>query len=221
MIDLIMAEFGTEKLEPALSSMSRYFPKLNLILYSDKEHTKYETNIVKSLYPGHPREGFRNNDYYKVLGLLKSKAEVAISIDSDMFVCTSGVKSLIFLVQKFGLCLPANPRWLVGVDGVKGTDGDYDVGEDGSGGNGFANNMSPIAFSTNDSMYRNLLEAYCNEMIDNPVRGPLVMWRAMWRTGVHPYLLPPQWCVCQEHCGIGNEIILHVGHDKVRRAYNL
>jgi len=47
------------------------------------------------------------------------------------------------------------------------------------------------------------------------------MWRAVYQTEVAPYILPPQWCVCAENVGIGNEIILHIGHDKVREFYGV
>ena len=71
------------------------------------------------------------------------------------------------------------------------------------------------------------MEEYVNEMQIHPVRGPLAMWRASWKSGVNPYMLPLQWCVCPPHHGeanlllneTGNEIMIHVGHDIVKNFY--
>ena len=56
-------------------------------------------------------------------------------------------------------------------------------------------------------------------MLANPMRGPLAWWQAMWDTGLTPLILPPQWCVCEKHIGIGGEIMLHHGHAAVKRHY--
>ena len=137
-----------------------------------------------------------------------------------MFILNSEALTLIPMTKKFGVCLPANPRFLVNIDGNIGADGNMSRQYDDSNGNGFANNMSPISFDTSNPRARSLLEEYCNQMENNPVRGPLAMWRAQWETGVNPYLLPYQWCVCKSHCGIGNEIMLHVGHKEVAEYYS-
>ena len=138
-----------------------------------------------------------------------------------MFIYSDEIYSILNFAKKFGICIPANPRMLVKIDGIKGADANYSIIEDGSCGNGFAYNMSPIVFYTKNENARTLLEEYCEIMKENPARGPLNMWRAVWKTGVNPHLLPFQWCVCAEHCAIGNEIILHVGHDKVKKQYNI
>lgn len=237
-INLVMAEFGEDRanagdgdlkrfnrLDPTLSTMLKYFPDLKLTVYSDfdinVDFSNVEIKKVKSIFDKNQRRyGNRCNDYYKVLGLLESKTEVAVCIDSDMSVCSIDVKALISLVNKFGVCMPPNPRLLVKIDGIKGADGNYGSDEDETFGTGFAYNMSPICFNTNNKRARELLEVYCSEMQLNPTRGPLAMWRAVWRTGINPYLLPFQWCVCKEHCAIGNEIILHVGHSEIKKYYD-
>jgi hypothetical protein len=112
-------------------------------------------------------------------------------------------------------------------DGQRGLDADYQLEEDGSRGNGMANNMSPICLDTKSERGRKLMEEYVNEMQIHPVRGPLAMWRASWKSGVNPYMLPLQWCVCPPHHGdanlllneTGNEIMIHVGHDIVKNFY--
>ena len=240
-VNLVMAEFGVsrnnaggnnlsnnDRLNPSLDSFLRVFQNkdtdVSVTVYTD-QHREDTDNIkyIKKdpIYdPRHPRFGWRCNDYYKVLALLESDADIAISLDSDMFVLNSQALTLLDITKKFGVCLPANPRSLVKIDGNIGIDGNRSGHYDSSKGNGFANNMSPIGFDTSSPRARILLEEYCRQMKNDPVRGPLAMWRAQWESGVNPYLLPYQWCVCKSHCGIGNEIILHVGHKEIAEYYS-
>ena len=45
------------------------------------------------------------------------------------------------------------------------------------------------------------------------------MWRAIWKRGWNPYILPFQWCVCDMSVGINDVICLHTGHQKVADYY--
>jgi hypothetical protein len=56
-------------------------------------------------------------------------------------------------------------------------------------------------------------------MLERPVRGPIAWARAMFATGITPLILPPQWCVCERHIGIGGEIMIHEGHEAAKRHY--
>jgi len=236
MLHLIMCEFGSERknagwadlpaqrLDPTLSSTFEYFPNLRLTIYTDcvKEFdTGPIPTEVKIVTPSfdkeHPRYGWRCTNYYRAVGLLESTAEVAVYMDSDMKVVSDRVRALIPLTERFGICLPANPRLLVGVDGTVGADTDYVIGEDDSLGTGFACNMTPIAFATKDPRGRALLECFRDTYRR---RGPLSMWRAIWKSGIHPYLLPFQWCVCKSYVGLDDPIILHWGHWEVADYYS-
>ena len=238
-IELVMAEFGpnrvniggntfdgSQRLDPTLTTFTKYFDDVSLTLYTDADFeivTDIPVNIIKvdnAIYDkGIYRYGSKCNDYYKVKGLLESKADYAISMDSDMYVVNDEVKTLLPLTEKFGVCLPENPRLQVRFDGIRGMDADYNLGEDSTRGNGMSNNMSPISFFTKSENGRKLLEHYCKEMEVHPVRGPLAMWRAIWKSGVNPYMLPFQWCVCDMSVGISDVIILHTGHKKVSDYY--
>jgi len=222
-----MQLFEEDRLNPSLNSFLNVFAnsehQINVTVYTDQDFQ--DTDLIKFIKkkpffdPEHPRFGWRSNDYYKVLALLESPADLAISLDSDMYVASREALSIIALTKKFGICLPANPRNLVKIDGNIGSDGNRSRVYDESSGNGFANNMSPISFDPANSRARILLEEYCKLMQNDPVRGPLAMWRASWNSGVNPYFLPYQWCVCKSHVGIGNEIMLHVGHREVAQFY--
>ena len=220
-ITFVFAEFGDNiDLNPSFQSLQKYFPKAKYVLYTDKfiNIKNVITKKVDGIFDkNHKRYGWRANDYWKVKGLLEADTEYAISFDTDMKIVSDDIKTILPLTKRFGCCLPANPRLLVKIDNTKGQDGDkkFNIIK----GNGFIPNMSPITFYTSDKKTRKLLELYVDSMKSNPLRGPVKMWRAIWSSDCNPYLLPFQWCVCEEHLGIGNEIILHVGHDKVKNYY--
>jgi hypothetical protein len=223
-VELILAQFATfaDRVQPSLASFKQYFPEAFVTLYTDgSQIAPAGIDIVRRVRPpfagDDQRYGWRSSDLYKVTGLLESQADIAIAVDCDMFIVSDDVRTLIPLTQRFGVCLPANPRLLVKTDTLIGTDTDGRLDE--TLGCGFALNSSPIALSRRHTAAREFLEAFRREMVNNPVRAPLALWRASWTCGFAPYLLPFQWCVCQEHVGVGGEIILHMGHEKVRTFY--
>ena len=168
---------------------------------------------AKELFEG-DRKGWRMHDYWQAKNIL-SADNIGIAFDGDMTIVSDKVKDIIPLVKKFGICLPANPRYLVGIDADIGADGgEIEIGT------GYAMNCGIIALDTSNKRAVKLVEKYCELMLKKPERGTLVWWRAMWETGITPCLLPPQWCVCREDIGIGNEIILHTGHSKVTKYYD-
>ena len=209
-LEILFAEFNG-KFKPDIDNIKHYFPEAKVSVYTESE--------CNSLFEQESQfYGYYMNDYWKVEKLLSSEAEIAISLDADIKIVSEDIRVLLTLTKKFGLCLPANPRKLVKIDTDIGSHSDGKLDE--TKGLGYAFNMSPIAFNTKDTRARRILEEYCQIMIANPVRGPLAMWRAVYKLGYFPCLLPPQWCVCAEDVGIGNEIILHLGHTKVRDYYN-
>lgn len=224
MITLVFAQFGkrADNLNPSLDSFKKHFPDSKCVLYSDVDVKieGVETKVVNPPYDkNHKRYGHRCNDLYKAVGLLEASTEYAIALDSDMLIVSDQVKTLLPLTKGFDLCLPVNPRFMVKVDSGCGEDSDKKLDE--TEGSGLITNMSPISFYTSSSKFQVLLAFYKSEMLNNVVRGPIAMWRAIWRKQLFPCILPPQWCVCAEHCGVGNEIILHYGHHQVRRHYKV
>jgi len=244
-LEIVFAEFGEERrnagggdlpvdarLEPSLGSVRAHFPEARVTLYTDADPLKQTPGVEVVDCSGHwheaehPRKSWRLADYYKVLGLTRSRSEVAISLDSDMMIVDARARVLLDLTLRFGMCIPANPRHLVKIDGRSPDyDGDYETGEDPSEGLGQAYNMSPIALRTDSEPHRRLLAAYLEEMEARPARGPLAMWRAVWRTGVVPYVLPPQWCVCNADIrpysdrDLVEPLVLHAGHQPVVDRY--
>ena len=248
-LEIIFAEFGDRsisnqkwvgnlgRLNPTYSQVKKYFPNAKLTCYTDNsdmldEYDDVEIRLVdeeankkfdKSYREGSGKLkwGFHCCDYYQIQGLLNSKADVAISMDSDLVFASDGVKSLIPIIKKFGICAPTNERQLVKNDGIytRGNDGDYHIGEDESMGNLLTYDLWWIGYHTKDSRGRKWLKEFCRLMETNPKRGPLQLSRAAWNTGVYPYSMPIQFGVGSGHIGCGNEIILHVGHTNVQDYY--
>ncbi len=220
-IEVIFAEFGVVDLE--IQHFRNYFPDAFFTLFTDIPQIPPGFDAVhrvsRPFQIDDPRYGHHMNDYWQIKGMLESDAEICVSFDGDMRIVAPEVNTIIPLTEKFGLCLPANPRMLAKIDATIGIDGgsvDF-VG----GGNGFAFNAAIAALDKRHAKAVSTARMFCRIMEQRPVRGPLAWWHACWETGFFPCLLPFQWCVCAEHVGIGNEIVLHVGHDAVRCHYGV
>lgn len=223
-VTIILAQFGerAKDVEPAFSSYKVAFPGAKFVLYTDADNVSVDslrTKIVSSPFEKGPsRYGHRSNDYFKIKGLLEADTDVAIAIDSDTLIVSSAVQALPALAERFGLCVPANPRSLVGIDAIVGQEGDKSFSEVYSW--CYAVNMTPIAYCRDNGTAKALLTRYLESQTNGPrLRGPLAMWREIWHSGFMPCILPIQWCVCKNVCGCGNEIILHVGQPEVRQYY--
>lgn len=223
-VELILSQFGKESnvVEPALSSFKKIFPDSTVTLYTDNHAIKIiNINRVIVVDPvfnkEHRRYGWHCSDLYRAIGLLESRADIAIYSDADMIYLSKSCRSILKLTEKFGICVPANPRLLMRNDALIGEDCDRHLDE--TEGYGAAYNTSPISFHTKNNSARRLLEEYVNIMLSTPQRNPVILYRAAWNTGIFPYVLPFNWCVCKEHLGIGSELILHSGHKQVLNYY--
>ena len=206
---VVFAEFGG-KSSPDVGNVREFFRDADIQVHGPQD--------CGDLFEGQARWGNLMNDYWKVKKLLDADGyDVAIAMDADTRIVSDRVQAIFPLVKAFGLCLPANPRGLVAVDTEVGAGSDMRLDE--TQGMGHAFNMSPIAVDRSNFEAMEVLRVYCEILKATPVRGPLAMWRAAYHVGFFPCLLPVQWCVCGENVGCGNEVILHVGHDKVREFY--
>jgi hypothetical protein len=246
-IEIIFAEFGDRskanqkwnsdigRLDPTYSQIKKYIPEAKIICYTDdpsigkkydieiklidSDNTPFDKNYREG--SGKLKWGYHCCDYYQVQGLLDSKADIAISMDSDLMFASNEIRTLLPIINKFGICCPQNERQLVKNDGIhtRGNDGDYHIGEDESRGNILTYDLWWIGFKTNDKRGRKWLQEFQRLMKTNPKRGPLQLSRAAWNTSIYPYSMPVQWGVGNGHIGCGNEIILHVGHLNVQDHY--
>lgn len=211
------------RLDPSLSSLKKYFPNAKFTVYSDFDLQIEGVNLVKSVSPildkNHPRYLYRTADYFKFKSLTNSTSDFVCVVDSDMFIAAPEFYSLIYLTKIFGFCAPHNPRNLlkkdmtISFDALKITDL--------SNGLGHSYNQSPMTLWKGNKIGFEYFEKCAEIMEKEPSRASLVMWKAAQSLGTSPYLLPAEWCVCAEDAGIGNEIMLHLGHQAVAEYYKV
>lgn len=234
-VEFIFSEFGLERtngggtvfsgsrLDPSLSSLKKFFPEARYILYSDFAEDMEGVEVIKSKSPfaqgTNPRKGYHASDYFMFRGLAESTADVAIALDSDMFATDKNIISLLRLTEKFGFCAPYNSRQLLRQDMQQSKDTQPVTDE--SLGFGRSYNQSPMTVAINSDEGKIFFRTCAEIMLSDPSRGSLVMWKAAWRTGLHPYVLPKQFCVCDGDEGCGDEVLLHVGHQSVADYYNI
>ena len=220
-IEIIFAEFGEVNVD--VDHFRKYFPEATFTLVSDRKQKVNGFDNKFYVYPTFPKDdpryGWHMNDLWQIAYMFRSDADICIAFDADMRIASHDIRTIIPLVKKFGLCLPANGRMVVKRDAVFGIDGGSV--EDESQGNGFAINTAITALDMHNRMAMNLADTFCRIMQSEPQRAPLVWWKAIWKTGFFPCLLPFQWCVCNDHIGCGDEILLHYGHSTVKNHYNL
>jgi len=218
------SEFNLKnRLEPSLSTIKRFFPNAKFTVYSDFDLIIEGVNLKKVESPipekNHPRYLYRTADYFKFKSLLESDADFRCVVDTDMFAVSENIYSLIYLTKTFGFCAPYNPRNLLRRDMEMSLDA-KEI-HDESNGFGHSYNQSPMTLWKDSENGKIFFEECCNFMKSEPSRASLVMWKASKKTGFSPYLLPAEFCVCGDDVGIGNEVLLHVGHSKVAQFYNV
>ena len=217
-------EFQGNRLDPSFSTLKKYFPNAKYTVYSDFDleipGVKLKKVIASPIQDDeHPRHFYRIADYFKFKSLLESDADFRCVIDTDMFVFSEEIYRLIYLTQIFGACAPYNSRNLLKKDMKISLDA-LEISDETKG-LGHSYNQSPMTLWKNHEQGEAFYQACCQNMIKEPSRASRVMWNAAKQTGFSPYLLPAEWCVCAEDVGIGNEILLHVGHAKVADFYNI
>lgn len=219
-------EFGNQsRLDPSLSSLRKYFPNAKFTVYSDFDLQIDGVRLVKIDNPvlqdkkNLPRHFYHLADYYKFKGMLDSDADIAISIDSDMFVWNDNIYSLIYMTEKFGFCVPNSSAQSMNFE-IE-TSLDTIPIQDESRGFGSACNITPMTLNKTSQKGREFYQSCCDFMEKEPSRASIVMWKAAWETGNYPYTLPKEFCVCRGNEGLGNEVILHIGHPSVMKYYNI
>lgn len=236
-IEFIFSEFKEERvnaggadlshqsrLDPSLTTLRKYFPNAKYTVYSDFDVQIDGVNLLKVVATplkdvNHPRHYYHLADYYKFKGMLNSEADISVAIDSDMFVWNEEIYRLIYLTHKFGFCAPNSSAQSMNFEIA--TSLDTVPVKDESHGYGTTVNITPITLSKKSDEGEIYYKACCEIMEQEPSRASIVMWKAAWKTGKYPYLLPKEFCVCRGSEGIGNEVILHVGHPTVAEYYNI
>lgn len=235
-IEFLFCEFGEKRvnaggsefnlknrLEPSLSTIKKFFPKAKFTVYSDFDLKIEGVKLVRSVSPipekEHPRYLYRTADYFKFKSLLESEADFRCVVDTDMFALSPEIYRLVYLTKIFGFCAACNPRNLLKRDMENSLDAKKIIDE--TNGFGHSYNQSPMTLWKDCKEGELFFKSCCEYMIAEPSRASLVMWNAATKNNVTPYLLPAEFCVCGADVGIGNEVLLHVGHKEVADYYNV
>lgn len=213
------------RLDPSFSTLKKYFPNAKFTVYSDFDLQIEGVDLIKVEQPvlqdkKHlARHFYHLADYYKFKGMLNSEADIAIAIDSDMFVWSEEIYRLIYLTDQFGFCVPNSSGNSINFEIATSLD-TLPVNDD-SNGYGITCNITPMSLAKHSENGRLYFETCCKKMEEEPSRASIVMWKASWETGVYPYLLPHEFCVVRGLQGIGNEVLLHIGHTEISEYYNV
>ena len=151
--------------------------------------------------------------------LLKSRiwhTETYCIIDDDMRVLDDRFMEGFKLAQAFGFCVPMSPRNFVHVS----IDSKPDIPDDMKNSLRYATeyNVSPMFINPIHPATRLFFPVW-KKQLEKPCRGTTSLWRTAWMTGIHPYTLSPNWCVCHEDIERLDPIMYHVGHKEVREKY--
>ena len=213
------------RLNPSYATVKHYFPSAKCTVYSDFDLQVEGVELKKipqekfDLFEEHPRKLYRLVQYMKLYAITHSDADIAIAIDTDMFVFSENIYRLIYLTDKFGFCLPSSNALCMNFDVEHSLD-TYPI-TDESGGLGSTFNITPMTFKTSDERGRAFYNKCMETTVKKGSRSSISMWNAIWESGLYPYMLPREFCVCRGSEGIGNEVILHVGHKSVAEYYNI
>lgn len=213
---IILAEYGRPA--PDVTQYRDTWPEAEIQVFSGNDLPE-----TPELDPAHPRYGWRMNDYWKVRKMLDSGSDTAMCFDSDMWIVDrEAARTLPAIAYTFGLCLPINPRYTLMRDVVDGADVSAQISRSVGESmlwHGPSFNCSPIAINLHNAQAVQVAETYCRAILNRPARGPVEWHCAFACHGYNPLMLPPQWCVCSRHIGVGGEIMLHMGHADVARHY--
>lgn len=199
---IVLTSFGNsfahhEATAKAIAHVHAKIPSVDIHIYRDNDHL-YELeckfHTVKSLWPGHPREHYRNSDYYRIKAMLDLDYDLCCYLDLDMrIVAAEDFMQGFDLAERFGLCVPINPRSFVGIDSV--------FGGDPSGNppttKATAYNASPLFLNMNRLQMQRFCRFYVDAIRLSPARGPAVLAETVCATRTVPYVLSQEWCMCE------------------------
>lgn len=225
---IVLAEFGERgDWVRGLVKNVRTVSDLPVVIYSDKNYESLgddvTVQIVEPHWKGHRRFHNRNNDYWKIIAA--KEFELALVLDDDVRIVNEQFIQGFSMAQRFGLCLPINPRVYFGLDREVGDDVDNVILQETVDVPYYmpANNMGVIFVDTTSHDVGHLLDQYLEFMEKFPCRGPVAMGVACWRSKCTPYFLPEEWCACGGYNQFKTRTrkrimptFLHVGHPDVK-----
>jgi len=179
--------------------------------------------IVKPLWVNRSRWPWQNSNYWRIKAMfeLQDKYDSFLYLDDDMQIVNPDFVQGFDLAEKFGMCVVISARSFVGVDAAVGANSAGPIERLTRATNYLT---SPIFACMKNPNTQTLLSAYLDwtKLQSAPERGPLILWKAVEKTGICPFVLPLEWCVCEPdaHRRYSQEmliepIMLHIGHPAV------
>jgi len=237
---IIICSFGDRKcyLDMLFKSLRQYPYIGDVWLITDVPRELMGVNIHllrpdQLEWKDHLRWPIRNTNLWLAKASLWEQYESVCCLNDDMYICNRGYMDGFALAEKFGVCVPMNPRVYVKYNAMGADTIEEDRKETDKGPiYGPACNMSPMFVCRLHDHAKFLIETYIEEL-HNCMRGTLAFWLASYRTGVTPLYLPEQWCVCESNAtyiknykkpllGRTHSIepmMLHLGQKKVREVF--
>lgn len=240
---IVICSFGDRHwyINTLLNSLQKNVPnnKLEIVLITDKIRNEYNNVEQIVLTPddfkwqNSNRWPVRNTNLWLAKSVFWRDYESVCCLNDDMYICNNGFMDGFALAEKFGVCVPTNPRIYVKYNamGADATEQDRKIVDEGPI-YGPSCNVSPMFVCRLNKDAERLLQAYI-EKLDTCMRGTLAFWLASYETAVTPVYLPEQWCVCESNANYfknykkvlqGKEykiepVILHVGQKGVRDIF--
>ena len=225
-VGVVIASFGER---PYLGQLIETCCDLPVVLYTDRDrgYPVSKLHIVPDGSHQGPRGPIRMTNR-----ILAEAADFdpILCLNDDMKIVSPNFLEGFALAERFGVCVPMNPRIYVKYNAM-GADAPADP--PGTPLYGTACNVSPMFVSRARPGVRVFMEAYVRQL-ETCQRGTLAFWLASWETGFCPLYLPEQWCLCASNAEYfrgykktlqGREyqiepIMLHWGQAGVREVFD-
>ena len=199
--------------QQSVRSVREYLPGVPIRVWHNTD-MEYDVDALETYCPqSYPvREANRNSSLQRLRALQQSPADQVCYLDNDVYVVNNEFRRGFDIAEKYGLCLPINPRSFIRGDG-----GDLEVGADVSDydreqteGMQYmtACNMGVMFYDRWHQTAKKFLDVLINEQTTHPSRGQAALARAINKSNWHPYVLAQQWCTCRK---IPNPLAIHVG----------
>jgi hypothetical protein len=222
---VLVGDRDINHLNESIASVRKYRNDIDIIVLSDIDYVKIaHENITLHKFTRRKhdkREENRNSSEWRLRGLLGlcDTYDCICYLDNDVYIVDKGFFSGFEIAQKYGLCMPFNPRNFFKSENQKG---DLEIGADV---HLFdientrelpkyttALNMGVMFYNCHDVMAKRFLTLVLGEQLKEQSRGQAALARSLQKTSYHPYTLAQQFLACRE---IDYPLAIHAGNPKM------
>lgn len=209
-------------------------PNIKIIVYSDIDIDIMNVDIIKyERVEYSTREENRNSSLIRLVALTENEVRNVCYLDNDIYVVNEGFFNGFDIAERYGLCLPQNPRiWITSKEKA----GDLDIGTDVTESDKAIDlpkymasmNMGVMFYCANcrNNTAKNS-STFLSRLIYNQryygSRGQASLYRTIAGWDYHPYVLPQQYCACRDieiplAIHAGNKVMIDIYNKKYRRT---